>query len=142
MSGLSKDAIKTKLSDALNSFLAQNKALTHSGVQHKPTETMDSPIVVEDCLKSNKFQLLFQIIPLILKHSDRKSIGSYSGKHVVEKLLTPSYISNGEFILALVALGYKYKIKKDSLNVQFYGCWTDPPLYDEVKYPFEIKPIE
>ena len=68
---------------------------------------------------------LLSIIPLIFKSSERKSIGSYSGKHIVEKLFFSKYISNGEFILVMMSLGYKHRTFKDTPNVSFYGSWVD-----------------
>lgn len=77
-----------------------------------------------------RLRMLFSILPLILKKSDRKSIYSYHGKHVVEKLFKHSYISNGEFILVCLTLGYKYKYCANSPNCDIYGLWVDtiPPM--------------
>lgn len=74
-------------------------------------------------INNPRLHLLFSIIPLIFKSSERKSIGSYGGKHVVEKFFSHEYISNGEFILVMMCLGYKYKVYKDTLNPIFYGYW-------------------
>lgn len=72
-----------------------------------------------------RLRMLFSILPLILKKSDRKSVYSYHGKHVVEKLFQHSYISNGEFILVCLALGYKYKYCANSPNCDIYGLWVE-----------------
>ena len=154
MSELSKDELREKLAHALNSFKLKDKLLTHCGVFNnkngegqKEAEKLHALIDIEDCLKDTKFQLLFQILPLILKPSERKSIGSYSGKHHIEKLFKPSYITNGEFILATVALGYKYKMTTDHPNIKIYGNWSNTilisnPTINPKNYPFEIKKWE
>lgn len=72
-----------------------------------------------------RLRLLFSILPLILKKSDRKHIYSYGGKHVIEKLFRHSYISNGELILACIALGYKFKYETDTPNCNIYGQWVN-----------------
>jgi hypothetical protein len=104
--------------------------------------------VVNGVLKSSKehseincedkrLHLLFSIIPLVFKGSERRSIGSYSGKHIVEKFFVSEYISNGEFILVMMCLGYKFKVYKDNINVSFYGSWVDT-TNNELKYKFVV----
>ena len=56
-------------------------------------------------------------IPEIITTGSQYKIGSYGGKHVLEKH-RKKYISNGCFICAMILLGYKYK-KPDSLNLNF-----------------------
>ena len=72
-----------------------------------------------------RLRLLFSIIPLLLRKSERKHVYSYSGKHVVEDLFQHSYISNGEFILVCIALGYKFKYDPNSPNCNIFGMWVD-----------------
>lgn len=72
-----------------------------------------------------RLRMLLSIIPLILKPSERKSVGSYGAKHVLEGLLTPGYVSNVECIVAAVALGYKWRhAGGSSPNISIYGAWT------------------
>lgn len=89
---------------------------------NKTTVKLDKPIPINT--NKPELQLLFSIIPLIFIESSRKSIGSYSGKHIVEQLLDNNYISNGEFILVMLCLGYKMKTSNNSPNVLFYGNWS------------------
>jgi hypothetical protein len=72
-----------------------------------------------------RLRLLFSIIPLILRKSDRKHVYSYNGKHVVEKLFKHGYISNGEFILVCISLGYKWKYETNTPNCNIFGLWSD-----------------
>ena len=78
---------------------------------------------------------LFSIIPLIFRSSERKKISSYGGKHIVEELIKERYVSNGEFILVMLCLGYKHKIFKDTQNITFYGSWTST-AEDKLKFLF------
>lgn len=59
-----------------------------------------------------------KIIPAFIKSSTRYDVGSYGGKHAIEKSMTDRYINNGLFICAMILLGYEYK-KPISLNVSF-----------------------
>ena len=59
-----------------------------------------------------------EIIPTFIKPSTRYDVGSYGGKHAIERAMKKYYISNGCFICAMILLGYKYK-KPQSLNVSF-----------------------
>ena len=66
---------------------------------------------------------LFNIIPLITQKSARCSMFSYAGKHRMENLFTNKYISNGQFQLVMIALGFKYKYTKGDLNMSFFAKW-------------------
>ena len=62
-------------------------------------------------------------IPLLFRISRNYKVGSYSGKHIIENYrsgiyIRNNYISNGEFIAAMILLGFKYK-KPDWLNLVF-----------------------
>jgi hypothetical protein len=59
-----------------------------------------------------------QIIPTFIKPSTRYDVGSYGGKHAIEKSMKERYINNGLFICAMILLGYEYK-KPINLNVSF-----------------------
>lgn len=48
-------------------------------------------------------------IPEIIENGYRYAVGSYQGKHVLERHLE-KYISNGLFTVAMIRLGYEYKI--------------------------------
>jgi hypothetical protein len=100
---------------------------------NKTIVKLENPILINT--KKPELQLLFSIIPLIFIESSRKSIGSYSGKHVIEQLLDNKYISNGEFILVMLCLGYKMKTCNNSPNVLFYGNWSKT-INMELKHKF------
>ena len=78
---------------------------------------------------------LATLIPFLFVHSERKSIDSYKGKHMVEKLFHTGYISNGEFILAMMSHAttkngeFKRKEQGDSPNAVFYVTVT--PAFQE-----------
>ena len=59
-----------------------------------------------------------KIIPTFIKLSSRYDVGSYGGKHAIERSMKELYISNGLFICAMILLGYKYQ-NPHSLNVNF-----------------------
>jgi len=123
------------MNDKLKEVEAQGDFLYDTGYFPKDstikTRYSDSPINT----KQPHLKLLFSIIPLIFTPSERKSIGSYGGKHTVEHLMYPGYISNGEFILVMLCLGYKMKAHKDSPNPTFYGQWSKN-VNTELKYKF------
>ena len=89
-----------------------------------------------------RLRLLFSILPLILHRSDRKHVNSYSGKHIVEDVFRHSYISNGEFILVSIALGYKFKYISDTPNCSIYGIWANTMsnmgVFDETWYKWKF----
>jgi hypothetical protein len=91
-----------------------------------------------------RLRMLFSIVPLILQKSERKHTYSYSGKHTVEKLFRHGYVSNGEFILVCIALGYKIKYDPNTPNCNIFGifvdtiptCWIGgTPPYGTYKFP-------
>ena len=62
-----------------------------------------------------------EVIPLLfkkLKTYSKTCIGSYEGKHIVEKYQN-EYISNNEFIMAMIMLGFKPQIHLDTENCEF-----------------------
>lgn len=131
--------MKDKIASSLERINAEGYFLNHDGLFKTPMEP--NQISVSDCFQDNVMTLLLSIIPLIFKPSERKSCNSYASKHIVEQWLSSRYISNGQLILAMMALGYKYKTIKGSPNVLFYGSWTEPAVYGVVKYPFEVKAL-
>jgi len=72
-----------------------------------------------------------QEIPFIIKrmktHKSKYAVGSYGGKHAIEhyrRIKNPkenSYISNGEFIIAMILLDYIPKV--ESLNCRFNAVY-------------------
>ena len=81
--------------------------------------------------ESDAIKSALRIIPLLIVASDRKmSVNSYAGKHVVEKVLECGYISNGEFILCMLMLGYKWKLVDEctSQNAKFYAMYSNSNL--------------
>jgi len=76
---------------------------------------------------------LFHIIPLITKRLESYKLHSYYGKHYVEKLFTNAYVTNGQFQLVMIALGFKYKIY--GLNMRF-DCKFNKMDFDDHPYPF------
>jgi hypothetical protein len=67
-------------------------------------------------------------IPLIIKPVKSYNLGSYYGKHVIEKFRkTNNYISNGEFIIAMMLVGYK--CKKNGLNGVFKASKIEKKLF-------------
>jgi hypothetical protein len=66
---------------------------------------------------NNIIQCIFEI-PIILETSKRiYKVGSYEGKHILEIFRGGSYISNGEFIIAMILCGYSFQ--KYGLNCSF-----------------------
>ena len=70
-------------------------------------------------------------IPHLWEHAEkfqRHQSSSYGQKHEVERWIDAhqdpaaichSYVGNGNFIAAMILLGFEYKIKKNSHNVTF-----------------------
>lgn len=113
--------------------LAKNKlALTKNGV-YKVRKSGPAPCGEPVDVESPTIASALKVIPLLITPSLRKTINSYAGKHVVEKLLHTNYISNGELIMAMMMLGYKWRLppgEKDSVNVLFYALYTSLELND------------
>lgn len=58
-----------------------------------------------------------------VEYSPRKHIGSYAGKHVYQRL-TGIYVSNGEFIMAMMMSGFtNIRLFKGCVNVDFMAKW-------------------
>lgn len=74
----------------------------------------DTPI-----METNEINIMrcVECIPILFKRIPCYKLGSYQGKHIVEKHLN-TYISNGEFIIAMILSGYIFK-KIDGLNCNF-----------------------
>ena len=113
--------VTNALEDAVAALKAGGLHVYESGLSSKE-EPGSAPLKLDG---NPRLRLLLSIIPLILKPSERKSVGSYGAKHVLERLLSCGYISNGECIVAAVALGYKWRhVGGSSPNVVIYGSWT------------------
>jgi len=84
--------------------------------------TMNNIKNIVQCLREIPF-----IIKRIKNHKSKYAVGSYGGKHAIEKyrkIKTPTencYISNGEFIIAMILLGYAPKV--ESLNCIFNAVY-------------------
>jgi hypothetical protein len=63
-------------------------------------------------------------IPEIIESGRRYKVGSYHGKHVLERHCE-KYISNGLFTVAMCRLGYKYK--KYGINSTFQAKFKNLP---------------
>jgi hypothetical protein len=62
-----------------------------------------------------------KVIPILfkrLKTYSKNCIGSYGGKHIVERY-QKEYISNGEFIVAMILSDFKPKNNNNSINCYF-----------------------
>ena len=62
-----------------------------------------------------------KVIPILfkrLKTYSKNCIGSYGGKHIVERYQN-EYISNGEFIVAMILSDFKPKNNNNSINCLF-----------------------
>jgi hypothetical protein len=79
-----------------------------------------APIDVE----TEAFKTMMKLIVLMVKPSFRKcEVSSYNGKHVIEDFLKENYISNGEFIMAMMMHGFRWKHDSSVANVAFYAQW-------------------
>jgi len=81
--------------------------------------------IVEHSPKINEKELkpIREFIKLNFKKRKtlNKKFHSYTMKHVVEEKIG-QYVSNGNFIAAMIKEGYKYEICNRSLNCWFYCC--------------------
>jgi hypothetical protein len=112
--------------------------LNHNGI-FKRTEFIaeqDQRVDVFN-FNSERLHLLLSIIPLIMTPSERRTMGSYTAKHIVEKFFSQRYVSNGEFILCANALGYRMKNKMFPPNAEFYAK-CNVSTFPELRYPFVV----
>lgn len=93
--------------------------ITHNGICNLEEWSRDKIVDVN----IEKLTLLATLIPLIFINKQRTLTYSYGGKHVVEAVIG-NYISNGEFILVMLALGYNYKYIEGH-NISFHGIFID-----------------
>ena len=142
MSGLRAFFETTNNTELFNNKLkeleAQGHTLIESGFFPKDSTVLKNYPPTPINTKNKHLHLLLSIIPLIFSTSERRSIVSYGGKHTVEKFFQPSYVSNGEFILVMLCLGYRMKSFKDSPNTQFYGYWSKN-VDNELKHKFIVE---
>ena len=82
-------------------------------------------------LSVNDIQSAIHVIPFLYAPHNRKTCNSYSMKHTIEKndhyikLKGHGYLSNGDLIVAMLIMGYKYRYNKGNQtisnpNVDFY----------------------
>lgn len=77
----------------------------------EPLESNERVTALIDWLRNN------------VESSPRKHIGSFTGKHIYEKLTGVS-VSNGEFIMAMLLAGFtRVRIHKGCVNVDFMAKW-------------------
>lgn len=112
-------AVETALKNAVETLCTKGLILRDEGVFTKEGE--GTPLKIEG---NDRLRLITTIIPLIFRRSQRSTVGSYGAKHLLERQLAAGYISNGEAIAAMVALGYKWKAVPNSPNMAFYGTWV------------------
>jgi hypothetical protein len=75
-----------------------------------------TPINIYDTIIEciNIIPTIFEQLPSRTHHT----LNSYSGKHILERKLDKN-VSNGEFIVAMIYLEYKFKFIPKSLNCVF-----------------------
>ena len=75
--------------------------------------------------KITNYDTIFEcitIIPTVFEPVPSRThhlCNSYKGKHIIEEKIG-SYISNGELIVSMIYLGYKFMLIPKSLNCVFY----------------------
>jgi hypothetical protein len=63
---------------------------------------------------------------LVRKNKTQHLVGSYGFKHVMERLLTENYVSNGEVILIMLKIGYGLQHRGgDNPNVDFLCTYSN-----------------
>lgn len=63
---------------------------------------------------------------LVRKNKTQHLVGSYGFKHVMERLLTEHYVSNGEVILIMLKIGYGLQHRGgDNPNVDFLCTYSN-----------------
>lgn len=85
--------------------------------------------------EAHSIKMALKIIPLLIIPSERKlNVNSYWAKHWIENMLEDGHISNGEFILCMLMLGYKWKFcdKTTSPNVLFYALGSNSELIETI----------
>lgn len=107
-------------------------------MEHTKRELDDKKVFIDldgitdikcDIYISDTMVQLFHIIPLISKITKGFLLSSYKGKHIVENLFVNKYISNGQFQLVMIALGFKYKIDRTNLIFNCTFTYKQVPAY-------------
>lgn len=121
--------------------------ITHNGVSNKE-QWEKNPM---KNLNLEKLTCMASLIPIIFEEMKRVESGSYGGKHIIENLIVTKgfsrgYVSNGEFILVMISLGYKYRLTSDkSPNLMFKGRFIKNifshnfSVLKKFKYKIELK---
>lgn len=123
---LDKDGLRAECSETLARTLGARKlSLTRFGVaaaasateaHHSHTAWLDDWSL--DLLRAN-----VPVVARLCKHASSYRVGSYNGKHAVEHALN-NYVSNGEFIVAALMLGFTWR--NDVPNIEFKMNYCDP----------------
>lgn len=111
----------------MDAVLAQHPNLTLFGLDPSQERVPDRRFT------ETRIEMIRKVIRVAVKpvspHS-KKRIGSYGGKHVIENLID-LYITNGEFILAMLMEGYPMKhivygvpFNRPTPNASFKADWV------------------
>jgi hypothetical protein len=110
----------------MDAILAQHPNLTLFGLDPSQEHIPDRNFI------ATRIEMIRQVIRVAVKPvspSSKKRIGSYGGKHVIENLID-LYITNGEFILAMLMEGYPMKqivcipYNRPTPNASFKADWV------------------
>jgi hypothetical protein len=102
--------IKQKLEKAYELVKKRKLQLNYAGIFTKKTKTYFFENISENPITSVDYKNIARCIeelPEIFEHQKGRTINSYHGKHLVEKYI--GYISNGQFIAAIIIAEYKFK---------------------------------
>ena len=134
--------INKEIERVINQFqkrYGDNLTINSNGIMTKQSESEYN----EKYKCNNAFQLdvnditsAISVIPLLYTRHKRKICNSYSMKHKIErndhyiKLKGHCYLSNGDLIIAMLIMGYKYRYNKGKRaitnpNVDFYVVASD-----------------
>lgn len=81
------------------------------------------PYDTEPIQEREEMEEVVALVKKRMSHSPRKTLGSYEGKHVAERILG-RHVSNGEFIWAMLKAGFvNVRFHKGSPNVTFFARW-------------------
>ena len=106
--------------DAHNNLIEQYKSIISNLPLNKNGWRIDKNINTEIFTDKDIDNIIncMADIKHIFKPTKQYNLNSYNGKHIIERYRIFKYISNGEFIAAMILSGYKYK-QPQSLNLVF-----------------------
>ena len=77
-------------------------------------------------------------IPNVFEPLKRYNLGSYRGKHVIEQYRRHvdkyNYISNGEFMIAMIMSGYEFKVGGEFNPSCYFRCRIKPILRKTIRF--------